>query len=89
MNEIRKLIEHNKKILTEDYHLDYKKVITENSKVFGEKVKQEVGKFSDSEINEASILGTVLMQKDEPEDGFIYQEVAIGLWGEMEDVSRI
>ena len=80
----RRLVEHNRKVITKHYHLDFEKAFKEDEKEFGEEVKRIISTFSDKEIEEANMLGNLIVKKRKPEDGLTYEEVAAALWGEKE-----
>jgi hypothetical protein len=86
--KIRMIIEHNKKVITEYYHLDYEKVLKKNAKEFGENIRRIKSTFSDMEMENALILGIVIGRAQEPEDGFTYEEIANGLLGYKIEAKR-
>jgi hypothetical protein len=79
---IRRVIEHNKKMITEHFHLDYDKHNKEHMKRLGEYYRSITAKFSDKEIQEAMQIGLFIIDRIKPEDGLSYEEIAMVLWSD-------
>jgi hypothetical protein len=92
--KFRRLAEHNKKMITEHFHLDYDKHGKEHMKDLGEYYRSITAKFTDKEMEEAELIGRFIIDRIKPEDGVSHKEMAYCLWGEkcLEDdtyVSKI
>jgi hypothetical protein len=77
--ELRKIIEHNKRIIEKHYHLNYDKFIKQHSRSLGEYFRSETAKFTDKEMEDAMVLGLAIADKTEPESGLSYEELGSGL----------
>ncbi len=75
----RKIVEHNKKIVIDHYHLDYDKFLHQHIQEIGKYFRSITVKFTDKEMEDATVLGYAIADKTEPEDGISYKEIAIGL----------
>src|SRR5215467_189771 len=78
----RRLVEHNKKMITEHFHLNDDKFMKQHMKDLGEHYRSITAKFSDKEIQEAYQIGDIINDCLKPEDGYYYKTVAVALWGE-------
>lgn len=77
--KIRRIIEHHKKVATE-YHLNYDKMLENEKKEIGEHARRITSTFSDKEMEEAMKIGFLIAERQEPEDGLSYKEIALILW---------
>jgi hypothetical protein len=57
----RRIIEHNKMILTEHYHFDYDKVLKEHIRDLGQYFRKITAAFSDKEMEDAMIIGQSIL----------------------------
>jgi len=73
---LRRLVEHNEKMVTEHFHLNPEKHIKERMKHLGEHYRSKTAKFSDKELEEAMKIGFHIGNRVEPEDGLTYIELA-------------
>jgi hypothetical protein len=78
----RRVIEHNKKMITEHFHLDYDKHSKEHMDRLGEYYRSITAKFTDKEMEEAELIGQFIIDRIKPEDGVSHKEMAYCLWGE-------
>jgi hypothetical protein len=92
---LRRIREHNEKMITEHFHLDLEGHLKQKIKRMGEDYRSITAKFTDKEVEEASEICFMIGNLIKPEDGMTYEEVACLLgWSEewLEDdsyVSRI
>jgi hypothetical protein len=82
--KVRRALEHNKKMITEHFHLNHDKYIEEKMKLMGEGFRSISARFSDKEIEEAMGIGFVILNSIKPEDGYTYAEIAMILWAPRE-----
>ena len=92
--KFRRLVEHNKKMIAEHFHLNYDKHQKEHMKRLGEHFRGITAKFTDKEMEEAELIGRFIIDRIKPEDGVSHKEMAYCLWGKkcLEDgtyVSKI
>jgi len=89
--KFRRLIEHNKKMITEHFHLNNDKYKEERMKRLGEYFRGITAKFTDKEMEQAELIGRVIIDRVKPEDGFTYEEIAAVLWGKecLEDSTYV
>jgi hypothetical protein len=75
------VIEHNEKMITEHFHLNYDKHIEEKGKRMGEYFRSITATFSDKEMEETMKIGLAIVDRVKPENGLTYAEIAAELWG--------
>ena len=67
--KLRKIAEHNEKIITEHFHLDNEKFIKQHGKQLGEDYRSITAKFSDKEMELALRIAEPIADRKTPEDG--------------------
>jgi hypothetical protein len=77
----RRVIEHNERMITEHFHLNYDKHLKEKEKLMGEYFRSITATFSDKEMEEAMKIGLAIVDRVKPEDGLSYTEIVTELWG--------